>query len=132
MGKPEYLYHGSSRRLTKIEPQKAEGLPEENGDRFGVYATASFGLARRFAMPIEPVGGKIAVYFDEHTGRIVLKKGIVRRTDVGYVHTVRSDSFQKLDDHQWLSKEPVLPEAVTPVSTADLWDFIEFIDGHDR
>ena len=132
MNKPKYLYHGSTQKLSIIQPHQAAGLPEENGNLNGVYAYESFDMARRFAMPIEKVDGRLSVIFEEETGRIILNKGIVHKTDVGYVHKVLSDTFEKIDQWQWFSRASVAVEEVIEVRTADIWNYIDFKGNHNE
>ena len=127
MGKPDFLYHGSKVDVDILIPHKAYGLPEELGTEYGVYAYESFEMARRFALPIKPLpNGTMAIYFDDSTGKVSIKAGILDRDSFGYVYKVPSDTFVKLDDHQWISTCDVVPLEKTVVYTTDLWDEISF------
>ena len=80
---PKFLFHGSKVDVTELLPHKAYGLPEEFGTEYGVYAYESFDLARRFALPISPVpNGNMAIHFDENTGDINIKVGILLRRQI--------------------------------------------------
>jgi hypothetical protein len=125
--RPNFLYHGSKQKIDVLLPQQAYGLPEENGNRFGIYAYADFDMARRFALPIKPFSnGSLSVTFEERTGRIILSAGHIDKNSYGYVYKINSDSFIQLDEYQWLSLEPVIPVETTIVYTADLWSMIVF------
>lgn len=127
MGKPSFLYHGSKVDVERLIPHKAFGLPEEFGTEYGVYAYESFEMARRFALPIKPLqNGNMAIYFDDATGKVFIKAGILDRDSYGYVYKVSSDSFVKLDEHQWISTRDVVPLEKTVVNTDDLWSVISF------
>lgn len=127
MGKADFLYHGSKVDVDILIPHKAYGLPEELGTEYGVYAYESFEMARRFALPIKPLpNGTMAIYFDDSTGKVSIKAGILDRDSIGYVYKVRSDTFAKIDDHQWISTCAVVPLEKTVVYTTDLWDEISF------
>lgn len=127
MDKPQFLYHGSKIKTDILLPHQAFGLPEEHGSEFGIYAYSSFEMARRFALPIGSLpNGNMQIYFDELTGEIIIKAGILNKNSFGYVYKVCSESFECLDDHQWLSQKAVQPLDATIVYTSELWDQILF------
>jgi hypothetical protein len=127
MEKPAFLYHGSKVEVDILIPHKAYGLPEELGTEYGVYALESFEMARRFALLIKPLpNGTMAINFDDSTGKVTIKAGTLDRDSIGYVYKVPSDTFVKIDDHQWISICDVVPLEKTVVNTDDLWSEISF------
>jgi len=125
--KPEFLYHGSRYKLDTLKPHRAKGSPVENGAEYGIYAYADFKMAVPFALTVNPFeNGSMSIYVDDDTGDVTISAGILDDGADGYVYKVPADTFEKLDEKQWLSKEEVTPLGVTVVHTEDYMSKITF------
>jgi len=129
MDKPAWLYHGSRYKVDVLLPHTALGLPEENGDQFGVYAYEKPEMVIPFSLTIIPFeNGSLSIYVDDDTGDVVIRAGIWDENAVGYIYKIPSDSFEKIDGRQWLSKEPVIPVEYTVYAGKDYIDKVHFED----
>lgn len=125
--KPEYLYHGSPCKADVLLPHAANGLPEENGTECGVYSYEKPEDVLPFTLSIQPYrNGTKSVHVDDATGVTTIAAGILDDSRPGYMYKVPSNSFEKLDDRQWLSRVPVIPTEVTVVQAADYLDKVKF------
>lgn len=120
MSKPEYLYHGTRRKLELLNPTQGVGYGMADNEH-GVYAVSERELAIPFAISYRPLGegAVFSVETSERPPRIVLKDTEVDWDQVGYVYKVRSETFEKIDSEQWLSRVPVKPveaEEIRPES----------------
>ncbi|WP_431474391.1 hypothetical protein RVM24_16190 [Marinobacter sp. KM021] len=120
MSKPEYLYHGTRRKLDLLNPTQGVGYGMADNEH-GVYAVSERELAIPFAISYRPLGegAVFSVETSERPPRIVLKDTEVDWDQVGYVYKVRSETFEKIDSEQWLSRVPVKPveaEEIRPES----------------
>ncbi len=50
----------------------------------------------------------------------------------GYVYRVRSDSFVKIDEWQWVSETEVVPEEVIRIKVRDYWHTVRFSEEAER
>jgi hypothetical protein len=109
------LYHGSSERLSQLEPRQATGLGEASDQQHAVYATHYRMLAIAFAMRgISDAHGNLLweLKTDTEPPKIVYSAGTPRIGETGFLYQFSSDGFEAVDDWQWVSKRPVLPMIV--------------------
>lgn len=125
--KPEFLYHGSQYKLDILMPQQAVGQRDMESLK-AIYAAGTMDQVIPFALPIRwypdtPEGRRD---FECSNGKVLLKYGSLDSDGVGYVYKVRSDSFEKIDEWQWVSRENCLPVEITEIKVADYIDRVEF------
>ncbi len=114
--KPMYLFHGSTMRFDRLEPQQAHGACEKES-LMAIYAAESLQEVIPFALPLrwypdEP-GGKRSFTCD--AGRTYVEYGYVDINRDGYVYRVKADTFKKIDEWQWVSEEAVEPLEVLAI-----------------
>jgi len=127
MERPKYLYHGSRYKLEVIKPNQAKGSPDEKGNEYGIYAFEDRDMVIPFSLTINPFeNGSMAIYVDDDTSHVTIAAGTLDDNAIGYIYKLPSESFEKLDDRQWLSKTEVIPLEVTVVDTKDYMDKITF------
>lgn len=126
MKKPKFLYHGSRTQLSKLTPQQAKG----DGicdNHFGIYAIENKQIAAFFALSMHGLDLDSRFSIDIKGGQAYLT---LFRTEVdwskkGYLYTLSSDHFEKIDESQWLAQRDVLPEKIEIVDPLQLKDFIK-------
>ena len=110
--KPAYLYHGSPKLLTILEPRTARGVGVGKHKLHGIYASSSPTFAIAFALPILPDEfGNLAWQLDfqaDHP-RIMVRAGQLDEGGIGYVYQLPSSRFEALDEYQWITYEAVEP-----------------------
>lgn len=125
--KPKYLYHGSQYKLDILLPQQAAGGRDIDSLK-AIYAAGTMDEVIPFALPIrwypDSPEGKRA--FECHDGRVFLIYGSLDPNGVGYIYKVKADSFEKIDEWQWVCKESCEPVEVTEIKVADYLDRVEF------
>ncbi len=114
--KPMYLFHGSTMKFDRLEPQQAHGACEREA-MMAIYAAESLRDVIPFALPLrwypdEP-GGKKSFVCD--AGKTYVEQGYVDINRDGYVYRVKSDTFKKIDEWQWVSEETVVPLEVLAI-----------------
>jgi|SRR5690554_544050 len=116
MVKPEYLYHGSRKRLDLLTPTQGIGHGA-NDNECGIYAVSDRDLAVPFAISYRPLGEEavFSVETSERPPRILLQDTGIDWEQVGYVYKVSSETFEKIDSEQWLSRVPVRPLATEEI-----------------
>ena len=125
--KPFFLYHGSQYSFDEVKPMKASGENEKES-RMGIYAAESPSDVVPFALPIrwypdDPSGKRD---FECDHGKTKLIYGSLDPNGVGYIYQVKSTSFHKIDEWQWISEKPCIPTAILPVNVCDYIDTVEF------
>lgn len=130
MNKPPQLYHGGRRLQQVLEPRQAVGFGGEGDCQRAVYAVAHRDWAIPFALTLVPASQQavFSVDIDVSPPRIRLKETAVRWKEAGYLYTLPSETFQRIDDHQWVSYEPVRPLRVDIITPEDYRHWIEFIE----
>ncbi len=93
-----------------------------------IYAAGTMDEVIPFALPIRwypdcPEGKRD---FECHDGKVLLKYGSLDPDGVGYVYKVKADSFEKIDEWQWVSRESCIPVEVAEIRVADYLDRVEF------
>ncbi len=127
--KPEYLYHGSPYLFEKLVPQPAAGACGKDS-MTAIYAAATMREVIPFALPIRwyPDGPEGRREFRSSGGRTELIYGTLNPEGRGYVYKMRSDSFTKVDEWQWVSETEVVPEEIAEIEVKDYWDTVSFSD----
>ena len=125
--RPEYLYHGSQYKLDVLTPQQAAGGRDIDSLK-AIYAAETMDEVIPFALPIRwyPDSPEGKRDFECSARRVLLKYGSLDPHGVGYVYKVKADSFEKIDEWQWVSRESCEPVEVTEIKVADYLDRVEF------
>lgn len=127
MSKPEFLYHGSQYYFDTLKPQKAYGdnLIES---QLAIYAARTISEVIPFALPIrwypdDPSGKRSFQCMD---GKTKLIYGSLNPNGTGYVYKVKSDTFESIDNWQWISRKEIIPVEIIKINVADYLDTVEF------
>ncbi len=133
MDRPAFLYHGSPVRLDRLEPRPARGVGPEHDMLTAVYATHHRAVAIAFALGSMPdEEGHVSWTLDldklDEGGhpRIVYTAGGPRLGATGYVYIVPSDTFEPVDDRQWVSFVPVTPASVEAISVDEYLHWVTY------
>ena len=131
--KPKVVYHGSQYLFDVLKPRQANGQCEAEA-QMGIYAAATMEEVIPFAMPFrfypDCPEGKLS--FDSDGIKSYLRYGSVNPNGKGYVYVLPSDSFELIDEWEWLSRTPVKPLQVIEVSVKDYWHTISFSEEAKR
>jgi len=127
MYKPKYVYHGSQYRFDIVKPQQACGANTQES-LMAIYAADSIEKVISFALPIRwypdnPSGRRS---FECSDGRTRIQCGTLNPEGVGYVYKLKADTFELLDDWQWVSKEACEPVEVIEINVKDYLHMVEF------
>lgn len=129
MDKPKVVYHGSQYRFDVLIPRQASGQSEAES-QMGIYAAATLEEVIPFALPFrcypDQPGGRLCR--DSDGIRSFLRYGSINPDGKGYVYVLPSDSFELVDEWQWVSKVPVKPIEVIEIPVRDYWHTITFSD----
>ncbi len=109
---PPYLYHGSQALVDVLQPRTARGVGPEADQLCALYASHERHFAIPFAFPIAPNengGYAWSMSFDNHEPRVMIEEGRLDLCRVGYLYRVPADTFEPIDEYQWISYEPVTP-----------------------
>ncbi len=125
--KPQYLYHGSQYKLDILIPQQAAGGRDIDSMK-AIYAAETLNDVIPFALPIRwyPDNPEGKRDFECRDGKVFLNYGSLDPNGVGYVYKVKSDSFEKIDEWQWVSMESCDPVEVIEIKVADYLDRVIF------
>ncbi len=131
--KPEYLYHGSQYKLDLLIPQQAAGERDKDS-MMAIYAAETMEEVIPFALPIRwypdsPEGRRDFTCGD---GKILLRYGSLDPQGIGYVYKVKADSFEKIDEWQWISRESCHPVEVMEIQVADYLDRVQFTEEAEK
>ncbi|MEM6429285.1 MAG: hypothetical protein AAF708_08605 [Deinococcota bacterium] len=114
------LYHGSSSKFTTLFPHPARGIGSTQDKLTAVYAIHKLELAIAFALPKRPnAQGHLAWQLEETSlpPKIIMEKGKVDISRAGYLHHVSAESFEAIDDWQWVcftTVKPIKIEIIRP------------------
>ncbi len=129
MSKPEYVYHGSQYLLDTVKPQQACGENSKESQN-AIYAAETINEVIPFALPIrwypDNSTGKRA--FTVENGKTFIEYGSIDPNGVGYIYKLKSDSFERLDDWQWISRVDVLPDEIICIKVQDYIHTVSFSD----
>lgn len=125
--KPQYLYHGSQYRFDVLEPQQAHGACEQES-MLAIYAAETMEEVVPFALPIrwypDAPGGKRE--FECDSGKTKLIYGSLNPNGVGYIYKIKADTFEKIDQWQWVSQSSCIPVEIIEVKVKDYLHTVEF------
>ena len=123
-----YLYHGSQYLLEKLIPRN-----DRDGQEQAVFATESVDIATLFALPIRPYpdtqdGRKAWTLTTDDAGVLFVhvECGIIDPYGVGYVYTLSSEGFTKINELEWISHDEVKPIEVMQIKVDEYWHRIRF------
>ena len=127
MSKPQYVYHGSQYLFDVIRPQKACGANAQES-QMAIYAAETIEEVIPFALPIrwypdDPTGKRA---FSCKNGKTLLEYGSLDPNGVGYVYKLQADTFEKLDEWQWISRLDVIPNDIICIRVRDYIDTVTF------
>jgi len=127
VGKPKYLYHGDRNRAEVLEPRQAVGFGGEADCRKAIYAVAVREWAIPFALTLVPTAEDAVFHVDteSHPPRIRLKRTDVRWERIGYLYTLPAESFEKVDENQWVSYSPVRPVRMEEIDPKNFQEWVE-------
>ena len=125
--RPEVVYHGSQHLFDVLIPRHAKGQCEAES-QIGIYAATTMEETIPFALPFryypdEP-GGKLSR--DSDGINSYLRYGSIDPHGKGYVYVLPAESFELVDEWQWVSKVPVKPIDVVEILVEDYWHTITF------
>ena len=125
--KPTVVYHGSQYLFDVVKPMQAHGQCEAEAQA-GIYAAATMEEVIPFAMPFRwyPDSPEGKLRFDSDGIRSFLQYGSIDPNGKGYVYVLPADTFELVDQWEWVSKVPVKPIEVIEVSVKDYWNTITF------
>ena len=125
--KPKVLYHGSKYRFDIVKPHQANGTCETES-KMGIYAVATKDEAVPFALPFrwypdEP-GGKLL--FNTDGKKSYLQYGSINPNGKGYIYVLPSDTFELVNEWEWVSSVEVKPIEVIEICVKDYMNTITF------
>lgn len=134
MDKPILLYHGSQANVSVLMPHQAFDGLSDAGTATGIFATPYRELALVFALGAIPdEQGRITRFVQSiHPIRVIFLEGQPNRGGKGYIYTLDSDTFQPLDDAQWISHQEVLPLHVEEINVDDHMNIVQFVTDEER
>ncbi|QER39255.1 hypothetical protein F2A31_05875 [Acinetobacter suaedae] len=118
--KPLLLFHGSSNYRESLEPKLAIGDGEMD-NAFGIYAVEDKRIAQLFAIEYLSLSNeaRFSIKFEDDFVYVELYQCSVNWDRLGYLYTLPSESFVKVDHMQSVSSESVFPTKVEPVNPYD-------------
>ena len=127
MLKPKYVYHGSQYLFDTVKPQKACGENAKES-QYAIYAAETINEVIPFALPIRwypdnPTGKRD---FTVDSGRVFIEYGSLDPNGIGYIYKLKSDSFEKLDEWQWISKVDIVPDEIICIKVRDYIHTVSF------
>lgn len=125
--KPEYLYHGSQYLFDILKPRQANGQCEAESLP-AIYAAETFREVVPFALPIRwyPDSPEGKRDFSCECGRTKLLYGSLNPDGTGYIYKVKSESFEKIDQWQWVSARECIPVEIAEIKVRDYLHTVEF------
>lgn len=115
--------------ITELAPRPARGVGPEKDRLCAVYATHEVDFAIAFALPIAPEengGYAWRMDFDPGNPEVIILAGRLDMSRKGYVYRVPADTFEPVDDLQWVSYEPVVPIGYRIIDPADYAHWIKY------
>ena len=121
MEKPKYLYHGSSSRFDILMPNQASDFLNKSGNQYGVFATSNRDVALAFALGTVPdaTGGVMRVILSLDPVKMIYVHGYPDLGGKGYLYTLSSEKFERVDNLQWVCREPVKPLEILEINVDD-------------
>ena len=129
MPKPQYVYHGSQYLFDIVRPQQARGANTQESQK-AIYAAETIEEVIPFALPIrwfpdDPTGKRI---FSCKNGKTFIEYGSLDPNGVGYIYKLKADTFEKLDEWQWISMSDIVPDEIICIQVKDYIDSVTFSD----
>ena len=127
MAKPKYVYHGSQYLYDIVRPQQARGTNAQESQK-AIYAAETVDEVIPFALPIrwypdDPTGKRA---FSCNDGKTFIEYGSLDPNGVGYVYKLKADTFEKLDEWQWISISDVIPDEIIYIRVKDYMNTVSF------
>ena len=127
MPKPQYVYHGSQYLFDVVRPQQACGANAQESQK-AIYAAQTIEEVIPFALPIrwypdDPTGKRA---FSCNDGNTFIEYGSLDPNGVGYVYKLKADTFEKLDEWQWISISDVIPDEIIYIRVKDYMNTVSF------
>lgn len=132
MDKPRYLYHGSRTLVTELVPRPAHGVGPAKEQLCAVYASHIADFAAAFALPLIPNengGYAWKMDFDPAQPEVIVLAGSLDLSGTGYLYRVPSDTFEPIDDLQWVSYDPVQPVDYVVIDPAEYAHWVRYAGG---
>lgn len=125
--KPMFLFHGSTMKYERLEPQQAHGECEKES-MMAIYAAESLRDVIPFALPLRwyPDGPEGSKSFTCDAGRTYVEYGYIDPNRDGYVYRMSSDTFTKVDEWEWVSEVAVEPLEVKVIPGRDMLHTVSF------
>ena len=125
--KPKVLYHGSQYRFDVVKPRQANGQCEAEA-QMGIYAAATMEEVIPFALPFRwyPDSPEGKLSYDSDGIRSFLRYGSIDPEGKGYIYVLPAETFELVDDWEWVSRTEVMPIEVIEIRVKDYWDTISF------
>ena len=127
MPKPQHVYHGSQYLFDVVRPQQACGANAQESQK-AIYAAQTIEEVIPFALPIrwypdDPTGKRA---FSCKNGKTFIEYGSLDPNGVGYVYKLKADTFEKLDEWQWISISDVIPDEIIYIRVKDYMNTVSF------
>lgn len=127
MPKPQYVYHGSQYLFDVVRPRQARGANAQESQK-AIYAAETIEEVIPFALPIrwypdDPTGKRS---FSCENGKTLIEYGSLNPNGVGYVYKLRADTFEKVDEWQWISMFDVVPDEIICIRVKDYMETVSF------
>ena len=125
--KPLFLFHGSQYQLDVLKPMQAYGECEAESKK-AIYAAMSAKEVIPFALPIRwyPDNSSGQRSFSCSDGKIMIHYGSLNPDGEGYIYKVSSETFNRVDEWQWVSWEKCNANAVLSIKVKDFLNLVEF------
>lgn len=125
--KPKYVYHGSQYRFDVVKPMQAHGICDAEA-QLAIYAAATMEEVIPFALPFRwyPDSPEGRLAFDSDGIRSYLKYGSIDPEGKGYIYVLPSESFELVDNWEWISRTEVKPVEVIEIKVKDYLHTITF------
>ncbi len=126
MIRPEFLYHGSRECLEILQPRQAVGFGGPADCLRAVYAVALRELAIPFALTYVPTGPDAAFSVDTDCSppRVRLRNTRVKWDSKGYLYVLPADTFEQIDERQWVSYSPLKPVKTEVIQAVDFREWV--------
>ncbi len=108
----KFLYHGSRFLSEILKPILATGIGSSKDSLCAIYASQDRNFAIPFALPIMAGENKSCIWelsFENGNPKIIIKTGKLDTSQVGYLYKVPADTFEQIDEFQWVSFKTVKP-----------------------
>ena len=118
--KPQYLYHGSQYQIGVIKPMQAHGVCDAESQQ-AIYAAATMEEVIPFALPFRryPDSPEGKRSFESNGINSYLRYGSIDPNGKGYIYVLPSESFELIDEWEWISRTEVKPVEVIEIKVKD-------------